>query len=174
MTIISQMDLLVSHCWGRFHQTRTEVIQILNQMGDPDPVVKRTTVLGIALVHSSLDNRAVIRQCKTLRQERGPDCFRFAIKWIPIDYWCITDLDAMKRVIDRHVADYVKPDQTWGMVVKKHRFQQHHCIDIIRHLARDMQRRVNLNEPDWLVRVDILGRETAIAFLKPDEIFSIG
>ena len=174
MTIITRMDLLVSHCWGRFHQTRTEITRILNQMGDPDPVIKRTPVRGIALVHSCLDNREIIRQCNTLRQDCGLDCFQFAIKWIPVDYWCMTDLDAMKRVIDSHVADYVKPDQTWGMIVNKHRFQHYHSIDIIRHLAQDVQRRVNLNQPDWLVRVDILGPETAIAFLKSNEIFSPG
>lgn len=174
MAIITKMDLLVSHSWGHFHQARTEVIQILNQMGDPGPSVERTPVLGIALVHSCLNNRLVIQQCKTFRQERGLSSFQFAIKWVPVDYWCRTDLEDMKRVIDTHLADYVKPDQTWGMVVKKHRFQRYHSIDIVHHLAQDVHRQVNLNKPDWIVRVDILGKETSIAFLKPDEIFSVG
>ena len=37
MTIITQMDLLVSYCWGRFHQARTEVDEILHGMVDADP-----------------------------------------------------------------------------------------------------------------------------------------
>jgi tRNA acetyltransferase TAN1 len=143
-------------------------------MGDPYPSVERTPVMGIALVHSSLNNRSIVQQCRTLWQQQDLQRFQFAVKWVPVDYWCKTDLEAMKRVIDTHLKDYVKPNQSWGMVVKKRRFQKHHTIDIVRHLARDVNRRVDLNKPDWIVWVDIIGGDTAITFLKPDEKFSVG
>lgn len=171
---MNNMDLLISYPWGRLHQARTEIIQILKQFGDPDPVVERTSVAGIALVHTCLDNRALIRQCKALWQESGTDRFQFAIKWVPVDYWCETDLDAMKQLIDTELKDRIAPNQTWGMVVKKRRYQKHHSIDIVRHLAQDVDRQVNLNEPDWIIWVDIIGKQTAIALLKRGEIFSAG
>lgn len=167
-------DLLVSYSWGRLHLARTEIIQALKQFGDPDPSVERTSVSGIALVHTCLNNRTVIKQCKTLWQEPGARGFQFAIKWVPVDYWCKTDLDAMKQVIDTKVKDQIKTNQTWGMVVKKRRYQKHHSLDIVRHLAQDVDREVNLNEPDWIIWVDIIGKETAIALLKRNEIFSVG
>lgn len=174
MQLKNNTDLFVSYSWGRFHQARTEIIQILNQFGDPGPTVERTSVAGIALVHTCLNNREVIKQCKTLRQEPGAYNFQFAIKWVPIDYWCKTDLNAMKQVIDSKLIDQIKPNQTWGMVVKKRRYQKHHSIEIVHHLAQDVDREVNLNEPDWIIWVDIIGKKTAIALLKKDEVFSVG
>ena len=167
-------DLLVSYSWGRFHRVRKEIIDILAQFGDPSAMVDRTSVFGIAFVRTSLDNRTVIKQCQALWQESGSRRIQFAIKWVPVDYWCETDLDAIKQVIDTKVKDQIKPNQTWGMVVKRRRYQKHHTIDIARYLAQDIDRKVNLNAPDWIVWVDIIGKETAIALLKSDDTFSIG
>ena len=167
-------DLLVSYSWGRFPRVRNEIIAILAQFGDPAPVVDRTAVFGIAFVRTALNNRAVIRQCQTLWQEAGSRCFQFAIKWVPVDYWCETDLDAIKQLIDSKLKNQIKANQTWGMVVKRRRYQKHHTSDIVRYLAQDIDRKVNLNEPDWIVWIDIIGKQTAIALLTSDDIFSIG
>ena len=173
MQIKNHTDLLVSYSWGCFARARAEIRQILKQLGDPGPLVERTAVAGIALVRTCLDNRSVIRHCKELWQTPGSHQLEFAIKWVPVDYWCRTDLDAIKQVIDTQLKGRINPDQTWGMAVKRRRYQEHHTIDIVRHLARDVDRVVNLNEPDWIIWVDILGRDTAIALIKRDEVFSI-
>ena len=167
-------DLLVSYSWGRFSQVRHEVMAILAEFGDHAAIVDRTAVFGIAVVRTCLNNRAVIKQCRALWQASGSRRFQFAIKWVPVDYWCATDLDAIKQLIDTRFKAQIKPTQTWGMVVKKRRYQQQHTMDIVRYLAQDIDRKVNLNAPDWIVWVDILGRQTAMALLKSDEIFSTG
>ena len=173
MQVKNNTDLLVSYSWGCFHWARAEIMKILKQLGDPAPLVERTAVSGIAMVRTCLNNRTVIKHCKAIWQTPGSHDLQFAIKWVPVDYWCKTDLDAMKQVIDTSVKGQIKPDQTWRMVVKRRRYQKHHTIDIVRHLAQDVDRVVNLNEPDWIIWVDIIGRETAIALLKGDEVFSI-
>jgi tRNA acetyltransferase TAN1 len=170
----SHTDLLVSYSWGGFRNVRNEIIATLAHFGDPAPTVDRTSVFGIALVRTSLNNRAVIKQCRALWQEYGSRRFQFAIKWVPVDYWCETDLDAIKEVIDTKLKDRIKANQTWGMVVKRRRYQKHHTIDVVRYLAEDIDRKVDLNEPDWIVWVDIIGKATAIALLKRDETFSSG
>ena len=38
----------------------------------------------------------------------------------------------------------------------------------------DMNRKVDLDHPDWIVWVDVVGRQTAISLLRPEEIFSLG
>ena len=71
------------------------------------------------------------------------------------------------------MSNPIKPDQTRGMVVEQQRYRQYHGIVMIRHLARDVRRRVDLTDPDRLWRVDGLDRETAITLLKPDEFFRL-
>jgi tRNA acetyltransferase TAN1 len=165
------MDLLVSYYWNHFSSARREVVFVLRKLGDPAPKVERTGVIGIALVHTSLNNREVIQKCRELFT--AGFVFRFAIKWVPVDLWCETSLDSIKKVIDENVAREIGENETWGMKVEKRRWQKYHTIQIIEHLATGINRTVNLSSPDKLIRVDVLGQRTAISLLKPSETFSI-
>lgn len=128
--------------------------------------------MGIAVVHTSLDTRQVIHQCRAQLHE-GKISFDFAVKWVPVDYWCWTSLESIKQLIDEKVLPRISPDETWAMQVNKRRWQTYHTIDIVTTLAADIDRKVNLAHPDKIVWVDIIGNETAVSVLKPDEIFSV-
>lgn len=60
------------------------------------------------------------------------------------------------------------------MKVYKSRWQRYHSIEIVEYLAADIPQKVDLNNPDWLLYVNVLGRDTALPLLKPDEIFTLG
>ncbi len=166
------MDLLISYSWSHFQRARREAIRILQQFGDQEPRVQKTSVAGIAVAHSTLNNRDVVRRCRELL-EKEP-AFEFAIKWVPVDFWCETDLAAMKELIDKNIKDQIEENQTWAMKVEKRRWQQYHTIEIVDYLAAGIESKVDLRNPDRILRVDVLGNETAISLLKPDEIFSVG
>lgn len=165
------MDLIVSYYWNQFFAARREVIRVLREFGDSAPQVERTSVAGIAIVHTSLDNRLVVEKCKE-EFAHGKE-FRFAIKWVLVDFWCETTLESMKETIEREVLPRIGENETWGMKVEKRRWHEYHSIDIIRYLAVAINRKVNLDDPDKLVRIDVVGKQTAISVLRPGETFSI-
>jgi tRNA acetyltransferase TAN1 len=167
------MDLLVSYNWSHFSLAKPEIIAILKRFGDPEPQVKKTAVMGIAVVHTCLNNREVVRRCRALWESDLQNSLRFAIKWVPVDYWCATELTAMKQVIDNIIKERIEKNRTWGMKVHKRRWQQYHTIEIIEYLAADIDRKVDLSHPDRIVWVDVVGRQTAISLLKPQDIFSL-
>ncbi len=166
------MELLISYPRGRFHPARHEAMRVLKRLGDANPHIQRSAVDGIAVAHTSLDNREVIRKCHELLAARE-ELFDFAVKWLPVDYWCETNLDAMKQVIEEQVCQRIKPTECWAMKVKRRRWQHYHTAEIITYLAASIERKVDLSHPDKLVWVDILGRHTAIAVLTPADIFSV-
>jgi tRNA acetyltransferase TAN1 len=168
------MELLVSYSWYHFHRAKPEIMRILKRFGDPDPQVEKTATMGIAVAFTCLDNREVIRRCRALWESEPRNSFEFAIKWVPVDYWCDTDLEAMKRVIDDEIRGRIGRDQTWGMKLHKRCWQRYHGIEIIEYLAADIEQKVDLDHPDWIVWVDVVGRQTAISLLRPEEIFSLG
>lgn len=168
------MDLLISYAWGNYGLAKSEVIRILKAFGDPDPWIEKTQVMGIAIAHTGLDNREVIRRCRELWESRPDDSFEFAIKWVPVDYWCDARLETMKRVIDEHVRERIGVDQTWGMKVYKRRWQEYHSIEIIEYLAADIPQKVDLDNPDWLIYINVIGSSCAISLLAPGEVFSLG
>ena len=52
-------------------------------------------------------------------------------------------------------------------------WQQYYTIEIVEYLAADIEKKVDLGNPDWILWVDVIGRETALSLLRPDESFSI-
>jgi tRNA acetyltransferase TAN1 len=168
------MDLLVSYNWSHFSLARPEIIAVLKRFGDPEPGVEKTATIGIAVVHTCLDNRDVIKRCRTLWDHDPLNSFEFAIKWVPVDYWCTTELEAMKQLIVEKIAPRIGKNETWGMKVHKRRWQKYHTIEITDFLATGINQRVDLSHPDWIVWVDVVGRQTAISLLRPGEIFSLG
>lgn len=166
------MDLLVSYPRGYYGAARQELVRILGRFGDPQPHVEKSDVPGICVVHTGLDNRQVIARCAELYHGE-PGAFRFAIKWVPVDYWCEEDLDTIRRLIEQQVVPRIGAQETWAMKVEKRGRTQYHTADIVRHLAEAIDRKVRLKAPDKLVRIDFLGRVVATSVLRPGEIFSI-
>ncbi len=164
-------DLLVSYPWRRFGPARREILRILKRLGDEHARVERTDVDGVALVHTNLDGREVVRRCRELFQTAPT--FEYAIKWVPVDYWCDTDLDAMKKLIEERIRDQIGANETWSLKIEKRRWRKYHTADIVAYLAPAIDRRVNLDRPDKLVRVDVVGNRSAISVLRPGDAFSV-
>jgi tRNA(Ser,Leu) C12 N-acetylase TAN1 len=165
------MDLLISFRWGRFYPTRREVIRLLKRMGDEHPQLDWTSVDGIAIAHTSLDSRTVIAHCRRLCQNRE-ETFDDALKWVPVDHWCATDLAAIKQLIEQEIAPRIQPTECWAMRVHKRRWQRYHTADIVEYLAPSIDRAVNLTRPDKTVWVDVVGPCTAVSLLQAGDIFS--
>jgi tRNA acetyltransferase TAN1 len=168
----TSMDLLVSYPRGCYGPARHEIERILRGFGDAEARVEKSGVPGIAVVHTALAGREAIRRCAELLRA-DPAVFRFAIKWVPVDWWCEKDLDAMKRLIARDVAPQIGEAETWGLHVERRGWPQHHTAEIVERLAEAIDRKVNLKSPDKLVRVDVLRERVAVSLLRPGEVFSI-
>jgi tRNA(Ser,Leu) C12 N-acetylase TAN1 len=166
------VDVLVSYPRGCYRPARREIAANLERLGDPAPRIEKSGVPGIFVVHTGLDNREVTARCAQLCGAE-PQAFRFAIKWVPVDYWCEKDLDAIGRLLLARVAPAIAPDETWALRVEKRGWAEHHTAEIVQRLAEAIDRKVRLKSPDKLVRVDLLRDRAAVSVLRPSEIFSI-
>ena len=73
-------------------------------------------MLGIAVVHTCLDNREVIKRCRELQEREPLDSFEFAIKWVDPELMHLTlkfagdvpdrDLYELCEIVDQVVARY--------------------------------------------------------------------
>ena len=164
-------NLLVSYSRGHYGRARREIVRILQRFGDPQPGVAQSGVPGLCVVHTSLDNRQVVARCAELGRAE-PQAFGFTMKWVPVDYWCERDLEAIRRLIEERLAPRIGERETWALQVEKRGWAQHRTADIVRHLAEAVERKVRLKAPDKLVRIDVLGRVVAASLLRPGEVFS--
>ncbi len=169
--MVYSYNLLVSWGWGKFFPARTEIMIIMSKLGDNLPTVRRTIAQGIAGVKTSLDSRKVISELYVLYSQ-DPTHFSYTLKWVPIDCWTCSDLDSMESIV-ASMKDRIGKDERWMMVVEKRRYTKYHKIDIIKRLADQIDGKVDLRNPEKIIRVEIIGKNAGISVIKPNEIFSI-
>lgn len=164
-------NLLVSCSWGAYKRAREEILRILSKLGDDEPFVKRTAARGIIGVRTSINSREAVRRLRGLFEE-DPFILQHTLKWVPVDIWTPSTLYAMKEVVTQ-LRSRIHTGERWRMTVEKRRYTQHHKIEIIRELADLIDEEVDLENPDKILRIEIIGKYAGISVLTPKEIFSV-
>jgi tRNA acetyltransferase TAN1 len=164
-------NLLVSCPWGVYEKAKKEIADILETLGDESPIVKRTIAEGIIGVKTRLNSREVVYALRRLFDE-NPFVFQYTLKWVPVDLWTFSDMDSMKEGI-RKLRNKIHAGEKWRMTVEKRRYSLHHKFEVITELAALIDEKVDLENPEKILRVDIIGRYTGMSVLKPTDMFSI-
>lgn len=151
-------------------RAKSEIAHFLRLLGDEKPLIKGTIARGIIGVKTRLDSREVVRGLKALF-ETNPAGFQYTLKWVPVDSWTASDLESMKTAVTQ-VKDKINHGERWRMTVEKRRYTLYHKIDIIKELAELIDEKVDLKNPDKIVRIDIIGNFAGVSILSPHEIFS--
>ena len=164
-------NLLVSCSWGVYGKAKKEIIHILEILGDESPLVKRTIAEGIIGVKTRLNSREVAYGLRRLFDE-DPFALQYTLKWVPVDLWTLSDMDSMKEGV-RKLRNKIHVGERWRMTVEKRRCSLHHKIEVIRELANLVDEKVDLENPQKILRVDIIGRYAGISVLTPQDVFSV-
>ena len=165
-----EYNLLVSYELGDLGEAREDVLKILRALGDQDPTVRRTAARGLLGVRTALDPRGVTRELREL-YSKDPFSFGTTIKWIPIDLWVPSEIEAMREGVMK-LRDRIGRGERWAMMVEKRRYGRHHKVEIINELAGLIEGKVDLKAPEKVLRVELVGRYAGLAVLEPREVFS--
>jgi len=163
-------NLLVSYPWTMIWRAQREIVDLLKLLGDEKPIVKRTAARGIIGVKTSLNSRDVVQGLQKLFL-KDPLAFQYTLKWVPTDFWTYSDMDSMKKAV-MNIREKIQDGERWRMTVEKRRYTLFHKIEMIKELAELIQEKVDLKNPDKIVRIDIIGKFAAVSVLLPKEIFS--
>jgi tRNA acetyltransferase TAN1 len=81
-----------------------------------------------------------------------------------------TDMDEIENYILDNLYQ-IEENESFKIVVNKRRIHDER-MEIIERLAKNIIRKVNLDEPDKIVRLEMIGKYTGISILKEDDVFS--
>ncbi len=163
-------NLLVSCAWSAYGKAKKEILRVLKLLDDEKPFVKRTFAQGIIGVKTGLNPKHVVRELQRLYDE-GKFVFEYTLKWVPVKLWTSSDIESMKEAV-AGLRDGIQPGERWRITLEKRRYTLHHKIDIIRELAELIDEKVDLEKPDKILRVDIIGKYAGISVLLPHDVFS--
>jgi tRNA acetyltransferase TAN1 len=140
------------------------------ELGDPTSAVDKTGVRGLIAAKTTLDPYEVIEKLRAILQER-PYEFRYALRVIPVEKVVSTDLDEIKRAATELAAE-IGDNETFRVTVEK-RFTSVHSRDFIEAVAAGIQRKADLENPDKILLIEVIGGLTGISLIKPNDILTV-
>ena len=76
----------------------------------------------------------------------------------------------MENII--RLKDVIQENDSYRITIEK-RNTDMSSTEIITDIAKIFPNKVSLNQPDWVVLIEILGDKTGVSILKENEIFSL-
>lgn len=166
-----EFNLLVSCLWSAHKRAKEEILRILRTLDDENPLVKPTVAKGIIGVKTSLDPREVVHRLRRMFN-KDPFILQQTTKWVPVDLWTHSNINSMRDAVEV-LRSKIRVGEKWRMIVEKRRYTQYPKIEIITALAELIDEKVDLENPDKILRVDIIGKYAGFSVLTPQDIFSI-
>ncbi|MCP8308526.1 MAG: THUMP domain-containing protein [archaeon] len=163
-------NLIATTHRGLEHEASSELFALLTQIGDEAPDVMRTRILGLLVAKTNLQPIKVIEELRKIIME-DPLRIRYLLRLIPIDAVVDTDIEKIVDAVSS-LALRIEKNNTFRVTVEKRRTSLS-SSDIIHSVANIIDRSVNLENPDWIILIEIIGRFTGVSVIKPNQILNV-
>lgn len=168
--MLRDFNLLATTSRGFEGVACSELWHLLGEIGDSAPTVDRTGVSGLIAAKTVLNTFNVIEKFRKVLHER-PYEFRYMLRIIPIEKVVRTDLGEIQRVTTE-LSSKIGANETFRVTVEK-RFTQFATRDIIEAAAANIERNVDLNNPNKILLIEIIDGLTGLSVIKPGEILAV-
>jgi len=168
--VVKDFNLLVTTARGNEEDACSEIWYLLGEIGDSAVKVDKTGITGLIAAKTAFNPFEVIEKFRVILKER-PYEFRYALRVIPVEKVVRTDVGEIQRAVTE-LGSKIKEGETFRVTVEK-RFTNTSTNDIIAAAAANIERRVDLNRPDKIVLIEVVGGLTGVSVVKPQEILSI-
>jgi tRNA acetyltransferase TAN1 len=152
----------------REEDAQDEILELLDKFGDQTAESEIIEIKGMIVVHSSLDPLAVIDKLKELVTSE-PWQVRYVLRVLPVQVVVPTRLDTIMQA----ARDLIKKigNESFRVTVEK-RHNSLGSMQIVKAIADQLTNRVDLENPSWVILVQVLGGMTGVSVLRPHQIFS--
>jgi tRNA acetyltransferase TAN1 len=168
--MLKDFSLLATTSRGNERDACSELAYLLGEIGDSSPNVNRTGVSGVITAKTTMVPSDVVDGLRRILSER-PYEFRFLLRVIPIEKVVRTDLASIQQV-SAELGSRIKENETFRITVEK-RFTALSTQQIIETAAAQIKREVNLEKPNKILMIEVVGGSTGISLVKPDGILSV-
>jgi tRNA acetyltransferase TAN1 len=163
-------NLLATTSRGLERGACSELKHLLEQIGDADASVSKSGIRGLIVAETILDPFEAVRKLRKILVER-PYEFRYMLRIIPIEAIVttgLTDIASLAKELSSEIAE----NETFRITVEK-RFTTLSSHEIIEAVAANIKRKVNLQKPNKIMLIEVLGKLTGVSAIKPEDVISV-
>jgi tRNA(Ser,Leu) C12 N-acetylase TAN1 len=122
---------------------------------------------GVFLVDIKNPKAVVKKLSKFTIKNKG--LFGKTHRYIPVDKWVSAKIPDMQKAIKSLVPE-IKQNEKWKMELDKRYYHKFDYNELIMKLTDVVDRKkIDLQSPDKILKVELVGSNAAISVLKPDE-----
>jgi len=171
-TLLGEFNLLVACPRDRERAARSELQYFIGDLlEDSELKISRTHISGLLTCKTSLDPFDVVCKLREFALE-NPYQFRFAIRFTPIEVCVESNIESIKEAT-RSLLHKIADDETFRVTVRR-RHTDLENMDVVVAVASEIDRKVNLDNPDKIVLVEIVSDTTGVSVLNDEsDILSI-
>jgi tRNA acetyltransferase TAN1 len=163
-------NLIITTFRNREFEAAAESVQLIKDFIGLKPKIEETGIKGLLVAYVECNPIRIIDVFKD-HILREPWLFRYILRIIPIEINCETNLEDI--VSNTLKLSYKIPKISSFKISIEKRFCELKSSVLISNIASNIGIKVNLNCPEWIILVEILGKKTGLSVLKPDYILSI-
>jgi tRNA acetyltransferase TAN1 len=167
---MTMFNLIATSDQINISRASTELWIHLRAIGDESPRVNRSKVRGVVKGKTNLNPVEAIHKLRSLLRV-DPSKFRSIYRVIPIEEVVETDVLDIVDIVKR-LSSRIGKGESFRVTLEKRRTDLR-SLKVIESVAEIIDRPVNLKEPDWVVLIEILGKETGISVIRPIDILNI-
>ena len=164
------MNLIITCARHLEQETKEELLDILEEFGDPDANIVISDMSGIMTASTKLEPIEVVRRIKEMILDE-PWSIRYCLRIIPIQKVIETTIENIEKIIE-NMNEQIKSGETYRISIEK-RNSDLSSKEIITKIADKIKNNVSLEFPDKVVLIEILGNRTGISILKKSDILSV-
>ena len=164
------MNLIVTCARNLEGEAEEEIIDILDELGDPDVKISISNMSGIITVQTKLDPIEVVRKMKEILLDE-PWSIRYCLRVIPIQKVVETNLEKIQECVSS-ISNNIEENESYRILIEK-RNSDISSKEIITNIANQIKNKVSLDFPDKIILIEILGIVTGISLIKNSDILSL-
>src|SRR3989338_8077052 len=161
-------NLLVTHEPSHAGSAREEVEKLLKVIKQKAKFLKSGSD---GVFELSVGNaKKLVKSLGRLKNKKG--MFEHTFHWVPIDKWAVTNVKAIQKEVKK-LQKGIKKSEKWKIELHKRGLDKMHSTELIISLAEVVDKpKVDLENPQKIIEVQIIGKKTGLALLSKDEILS--
>lgn len=168
--MLNDFNLVISTSRGNEKNTCSEMWYLLGEVGDRGSFIETTGVIGLVVAKTKLDPIKAIKDLRGLLKER-PWEFKYTLKLVPIQKVVEAQLAQLQEAAVA-LANGIAPQEKFRITVEK-RHTDLSSKTIIDTVAKRIERTVNLDSPDKIILVEVIGQLAGVALITPEDVLSI-
>ena len=168
--MLTEFNLVISTSRGNEKNTCSEMWYLLGEVGDRGSSIETTSVIGLVVAKTKLDPVKAVQDLRKLFRER-PWEFKYTLKIVPIQLVVPAQISSIENEAAT-IANGIGPKEKFRVTVEK-RHTPLSSKSIIDAVAKRVDRVVDLETPEKILLVEVIGELAGLAVITPKEIFSV-